>query len=73
MNKPLVREFVWIIFIQLTAMSLAAAGPARLGTIKSDAAGKIRLKIAMVGGRLQRIVRRHMWLEEMLALLHEAA
>ena len=43
-------------------MSLAAVGPARLVTIKADAAGKMSLKIAAVGGRLQRIVRRALWL-----------
>jgi hypothetical protein len=38
------------------ALSLAAAGPVRLGTIKSDVAGKLGSKIRAVGGRLQRIV-----------------
>jgi hypothetical protein len=36
-----------------TFMSLAAAGPAKFGTIKSDVDGKVWLKIAAVGGRLQ--------------------
>jgi hypothetical protein len=37
-------------------LSLAAAEPAGLGTIKSDIAGKLRSKIAAIGGRLERIV-----------------
>jgi hypothetical protein len=42
-----------------TAMSLAAAEPARFGTLKSDVTGKLWLKIRAVGGRLQRIVSQH--------------
>jgi hypothetical protein len=39
-----------------TAMSLIAAEPAGLGTIKSDIAGKLWSKFATISGQLERMV-----------------